>query len=342
MHQKALELLREQSIDEEDKLDKLDPTIRYLQKLGPEHVDLIFSEAKWVFQEDAQMASRIFIADEPEVEALPRHRVAEYLEQLDKPTCVRYLEHIINELGEAGPDFHDKLAELYLAEARRQWTKGNEDPDTQSYKRLLEFLQNSTQYRPERLLGRSEVEDMPRARALLLGRLGNHEAALQIYVNRLESYSDAEDYCAKIYQSQPDPKGVFLQLLRIYLRPNGTQQPKLEPALKLIATHGTRVDAQEVLALLPPFVTMNDVHEFFVKTLRDGHAKMNQSRITKQLLKTRKEQVDRGLMRMQQKRVRITDIRICPQCHKRIGQSAIAVHAPSGVVTHYQCRREGR
>lgn len=34
---------------------------------------------------------------------------------------------------------------------------------------------------------------MPRARALLLGRLGNHEAALQIYVNRLESYSDAEE-----------------------------------------------------------------------------------------------------------------------------------------------------
>lgn len=117
-------------------------------------------------------------------------------------------------------------------------------------------------------------------------------------------------YCAKIYQTQPDPKGVFLQLLRIYLRPNGTQQPKLEPALRLIATHGTRVDAQEVLALLPPFVTMNDVNEFFVKTLRDGHAKMNQSRITKQLLKTRKEQVDRGLMKMQQKRVRITDIRM--------------------------------
>lgn len=40
-------------------MDKLDPTIRYLQKLGPKHVDLIFSEAKWVFQEDAQMASRV-------------------------------------------------------------------------------------------------------------------------------------------------------------------------------------------------------------------------------------------------------------------------------------------
>lgn len=39
----------------------------------------------------------------------------------------------------------------------------------------------------------NNLEDMPRARALLLGRLGNHEAALQIYVNRLESYADAEE-----------------------------------------------------------------------------------------------------------------------------------------------------
>ena len=117
-------------------------------------------------------------------------------------------------------------------------------------------------------------------------------------------------YCGKVYQNEPNPKGVFLQLLRIYLHPVNGQKPRLEPALKLIATHGTRIDAQEVLDLLPSVVTMQDVREFFVKTLRDGHAKINQSVITKQLLQSRKEQVDRGLMKMQQKRVRITDIRM--------------------------------
>ncbi len=33
---------------------------------------------------------------------------------------------------------------------------------------------------------------MPEARAILLGRMGNHEEALQIYVYRLEDYSAAE------------------------------------------------------------------------------------------------------------------------------------------------------
>lgn len=113
--------------------------------------------------------------------------MTEYLEQNDRPTCIRYLEHIINELGEAGPNFHDKLAELYLEETRRDWPKGSvgelvldtiyrvrsshkictEDPDTESYKRLLDFLQDSTQYRPERLLGRSELEGKFKARANL-------------------------------------------------------------------------------------------------------------------------------------------------------------------------------
>jgi hypothetical protein len=143
----VLNMFLRQSKDEEDKLDKLDPTIRYLQKLGPKYTSLIFSEAKWVFKEDARMATRvcttgavrrrrslltdvpyqkIFVADEPEVEALPRHEVAQYLEDLHKPACIQYLEHIINELGEAGPDFHDKLVELYLQDAKRDWKKGAE------------------------------------------------------------------------------------------------------------------------------------------------------------------------------------------------------------------------
>lgn len=69
---------------------------------------------------------KIFVADEPEVEALPRHEVAQYLEDLHKPACIQYLEHIVNELGEAGPDFHDKLVELYLEDAKRDWKKGVE------------------------------------------------------------------------------------------------------------------------------------------------------------------------------------------------------------------------
>jgi hypothetical protein len=61
----------------------------------------------------------VFTADEAEVEALPRNEVLAYLLKTDEPAAIGYLEHITDELGEAGPDFHDKLAELYLKSARR-------------------------------------------------------------------------------------------------------------------------------------------------------------------------------------------------------------------------------
>lgn len=47
--------------NEEDKLDKLDPTVRYLQKLGPDHLDLILREADWIFKEDPVFGLRVSV-----------------------------------------------------------------------------------------------------------------------------------------------------------------------------------------------------------------------------------------------------------------------------------------
>lgn len=40
------------SEDEDDLEEKVGPTIRYLQKLGSEHLDLIFETSRWVFETD--------------------------------------------------------------------------------------------------------------------------------------------------------------------------------------------------------------------------------------------------------------------------------------------------
>jgi hypothetical protein len=118
-------------------------------------------------------------------------------------------------------------------------------------------------------------------------------------------------YCAHVFQSEPDPMGVFLLLLRIYLRPKTASAPVLlEPALALIAKHGIRLDALQGLDLIPPLVTMAQVQSFFVKTLRDGHRRRNEARVVKDILKSRKEQVERALMGLQKNRVKITDSRM--------------------------------
>lgn len=269
-----------------------------------------------------------------------------FLEKENAESAVTYLEHLV-ELGDTNPDFHDKLAELYLSRARQV------DDHEKKYRHFLDFLNSSSHYRAYRLLSKLKPEgglelassahppEMPEARAILLGRMGNHDEALQIYAYKLKDYTAAEawvqylgtqshplSYCARVYAKKPDPRGIFLHLLKLYLRPKPPQDVLIQPALSLVGRHGTRIDAREVLDLLPPLVPVKDLHDFFLRTLGESRTRRNEHRIMRGLLQARKQQVERLVVGLEVKRVRVTDQRTCPQCQKRLGQSAIAVHAP--------------
>jgi hypothetical protein len=117
------------------------PSISYLQKLGPEHLEQIFESSKWIFDEDRDIAfeviflyvhmiftdttaTQIFTSEDVE---LPRSTVADYLEQINPSVCARYLVFLIKERSEISPLFHDRLAELYLSmtlSAKRQGDDG--------------------------------------------------------------------------------------------------------------------------------------------------------------------------------------------------------------------------
>ncbi len=138
---------------------------------------------------------------------------------------------------------------------------------------------------------------------------------------------------------------IFLTLLRIYLRPLvKTADDLLRPALELIEKHGPRLDPEETLQLLPPLVSTRDVRVFLIGALRVPRF---DARVVREVALARKDQVARKLMYLEANRIKITDSRMyvslraqtciptcsydppsCPQCHKRIGPSAIVVHAP--------------
>jgi hypothetical protein len=59
-------------------------------------------------------------------------------------------------------------------------------------------------------------EDMFEARAVLLGRLGKHEGALEIYVYRLQDYIKAEEY-AVLERVCTVPHRFALQILQTCL-----------------------------------------------------------------------------------------------------------------------------
>ncbi|RPD61108.1 hypothetical protein L226DRAFT_534756 [Lentinus tigrinus ALCF2SS1-7] len=335
MHGKALDLLRQLSEKETDPHDKLMPTVNYLQRLGPEHLEQIFEYSRWVFEQDRDIAFEIFTSEEAE---LPKDPVADFLERLDPAICARYIEFLIAERGETSQHFHDRLAELYLHMTINAKRRGDDGARRTAYEKLLQFVDTTGHYSADRLFALLPPEDLFEAKAILLGRLGRHDSALEVYVYRLQDYFKAEEYCKRVYQPNSPTSNVFLTLLRIYLLP-GPSAPAaadlLPPALELISRHSPRLDPVATLQLLPPLVTAQDVRAFLLESLR---APVFDTRVVRSIHKAREDQVARRLMVLQSKRVRITESRICPQCHKRLGGSVIAVHAPHGEVTHYQCR----
>ncbi|KAI0322535.1 vacuolar sorting protein 39 domain 1-domain-containing protein [Amylostereum chailletii] len=333
MHTKALDLLRKLSDKETDMADKLEPSIVYLQRLGPEHLDQIFRHSRWVLEQDPDRGFEIFTSEEVE---LPKEHVASFLEGIDRRLCARYLEFLIDDRREDSPEFHDRLAELYLKMTLDAKKTGNDATKDEIYDKLLHFIDSTSHFRVDRLFGLLPTEDLYEAKAILLGKLGRHSSALELYVYRLRDYAKAEQYCRRVYQSGTDTDKIFLTLLRIYLRPVvKTSDDLLTPALALIRQHNPRLDPEETLQLLPPLVSAQDVRAFLVEGLRSP---IFDTKVVRDIAKARDEQVACRLMYLESNRVKVTDTRICPQCHKRIGHSVIAVHTPGGEVTHYQCR----
>ncbi|VDB94289.1 unnamed protein product [Peniophora sp. CBMAI 1063] len=332
MHSQALDLLQKLSDDEVGMEDKLRPSISYLQRLGPEYLDQIFAHSRWVLEQDADLGFEIFTSEEV---ALPKQQVASFLESINPKLCARFLEFLISERAEVDADYHDRLASLYLKMTIQAKKSGAEDWRT-DYDKLLKYLDTTEHYRVDRIFSQLPSDDLYEAKAVLLGRLGRHAAALELYAYRLHDYTTAEEYCKRIYVAGGETDGIYLTLLRIYLRPVvKTNEDLLPPALSLIARHGRRLDPEAALDLLPPLVRAQDVQAFLLSALR---APVFDTRTTRNAAKARNEQVARKLMYLESNRVKVTNTRICPQCHKRIGPSVIAVHAPAGEVTHYNCR----
>jgi Vam6/Vps39-like protein vacuolar protein sorting-associated protein 39 len=74
------------------------------------------------------------------------------LVSVKRDLAIRYLEHLIDDLQEMSPTFHDRLVLLYLDEASDQSV--SQDQRTQVREKMVTFLEESDQYMPERALAK--------------------------------------------------------------------------------------------------------------------------------------------------------------------------------------------
>ncbi|KAF9585929.1 Vacuolar morphogenesis protein 6 [Lunasporangiospora selenospora] len=335
-HQKALELLKTIHTVPGEMYGVL-PTVTYLQRLGADYLNLIMEYGTWVLELDPITGMKIFIDDEPEIDTLPRSRIIAYLERLSLNLCVMYLEHVIHGLNDQTSEFHNTLVVSYLTQIQRDSAAGNDDSVHKTRLKLLQFLDESTNYKAERILSRLPVDSCYEERAILLSRIGQHDQALNIYVHKLRNFQAAEEYCVKNFDSSDPTKNVYLLLLKVYLKPPNKEKPMLEPALDILTRHGNHINPTAVLNLLPPSTKVDQLFKFFEKSIRESNKTKHMDMIVKNLLKAERLQTQEQLTFYRSRRVKITEDRMCPKCNKRIGNSVFAVF-PDGVVVHYSCK----
>ncbi|KAK7203859.1 hypothetical protein BZA70DRAFT_259594 [Myxozyma melibiosi] len=366
LHGDALALLKQLSDSKKvSEFNGPEHIVRYLQKLGQEHLDLIFEYAKEPVNINEEYGVEIFMANTPEAESLSRKRVEQFLLPISRKLTMKYLEHIVFGLNDLSPDFHNDLALTYLEDVKTnaQLYSSDDEMVQRPVRKLLRLLRESSQYRPEKILAA-----MPRdsslfmeSKAVLFSRLGEHKRALEIFVFSMKDSQKAQEYCMNVYDSDvPNSKSVFYTLLELYLRPPakaatngyGATAPSLptlrdnfdypgmnlEAALELLSQHGSRLSAVDALELLPPDIKLTSLGQFFESHLRETNTTINRDRISAALLKAELVRTQQLLVKLKSKNVIISDTKLCPVCLKRLGSSVISVF-PNRTVVHYGCAK---
>jgi Vam6/Vps39-like protein vacuolar protein sorting-associated protein 39 len=147
-------------------------------------------------------------------------------------------------------------------------------------------------------------------------------------------------------QDDPDSHpSIYHILLSLYLTPPHPHEPNLEPALDLLSKHGSRLPALSTLSLIPDDLPVKELESYFGSRIRAANSRLAESRVMEAMRKTLLVDTQSLLLLGdgvpggqggRNRRVVIGEERVCRVCHKRLGNSVIAVLPDNGVV-HYGC-----
>ncbi|KAL5704619.1 Vam6/Vps39-like protein [Ranunculus cassubicifolius] len=238
MHREALKLLIQ--LIEDSKSDKLQPEgiqvfkpdmiIEYLKPLCSSDPILVLEYSMHVLESCPTQTIELFLSGN-----IPADLVNSYLKQNAPKMQATYLELMLkmNENGISG-HLQNEMVQIYLSEVLDMYAelssqkKWDEKVYSPTRKKLLSTLESISGYNPEALLKRLPADALYEERAIILGKMNQHELALSLYVHKLHVPDLALAYCDRVYeegQHQPrrDSHGnIYVTLMQIYLNPQRT------------------------------------------------------------------------------------------------------------------------
>lgn len=253
MHHEALKLLHQ--LIEESKSDQAQAELRqkfkpemiidYLKPLCGTDTMLVLEYAMLVLESCPTQTIDLFLSGN-----VPADLVNVYLKQHAPSMQATYLELMLamNENGISG-NLQNEMVQIYLSEVLDWYTdlSAQQAWDEKAYsptrKKLLSALESISGYNPEALLKRLPADALYEERAILLGKMNQHELALSIYVHKLHLPELALSYCDRVYESASAKSysTIYLTLLQIYLNPRRTTKNFEKRIINVVSTPNSSI-----------------------------------------------------------------------------------------------------
>lgn len=368
LHERALDLLNDELGKHNSKLNSIDHLIKYLKKLGNKFLDLIFKYSKSILERnDYSIGLQVFVSntellerknlsdiqpgdnhqddeDDQILRELNRERICEFLQKQIEPKelgsdlLFKYVEYCVYVWQDASENINNLLIQIY-----KDCLAQIEDKTSEAYKslkdKLIKFLKNTSNYKINFALGKFDVNT--EERAILYGKIGEHEEALNIYVNILNDVAKAELYCKHVYlnPSYKNTKNVYYQLLKMYLN-NESDDIRIQCSIDLLNKHSNKIANCHTLEMLPSdSIKCQNLTNFFEIMLKKLCKQQRYYQLLKHLTFQLNLQVHELRIVKQQTKFVINEEKICVICNKRLGRSAY-VRYPDGKIIHYGCCKD--
>ncbi|CAF3399710.1 unnamed protein product [Rotaria sp. Silwood1] len=124
--------------------------------------------------------------------------------------------------------------------------------------------------------------------AIVLGKLGQHESALETFVKN-GFYTDAENYCETIYSNGKIQLAhdLYRRLIEFYLKKSNDgnlNENSLKTILRIVNNASERLDPVQTLEILPGQLKLNNLKDFIEHALQTCSTNKRSSQLERNLL----------------------------------------------------------
>ncbi|CAK8694453.1 unnamed protein product [Clavelina lepadiformis] len=307
--------------------------------------ELLWQNAEWILQQDQSIGVQIFTSEKQYFkDNMQPDDVVNFLHEYPD-AVLEYLHHLVMVEKIEKEKFHTHLAVLSLDKVLSlKSSKLNTDSEVVlARKKLQDVLNHSDLFRIHLLLGKIKDTNLYQEQVILHGKLGQHDKALEILVQKEKNPSAAKDYC--LCHSQEDAvfqKELFHILLSVYFQDISATKgvtSSTAAVIDLLNTQSEDFESERVLHLLPANWSVSVLTKFLNNCIRHPLHTCRNKHIEYMLQKAQILQLQRELSEIRSSPVTIHDGKICQVCNKLISEGAFTRY-PNGIVVHTHCGKD--